>query len=218
MRKTITTVAGAPLLALALAGCGGLGGGVAGGGEERQTAQAHQQRDDAADTASHAPAESTTLTTAQNARSTPADQNTPAEPAEQPTEAIAVMKAVDGKGQVSIHQLHRAGRVVTLNFSITNLGKEEVWIGDMLGQLSGDRSVGGVSLIDPVNAKRYRPGRTGDDVTEPGTCLCSPTDGVYIDGGKTHYFYATFAAPPPDVTEVNIEIPSVGTITDVPIS
>src|SRR5690606_28145099 len=150
--------------------------------------------------------ESTTLTTAQNARSTPADQNTPAEPAEQPTEAIAVRKAVDGKGQVSIHQLHRAGRGVTLNFSSTNLGKEEVWMGEMLGRLTGDRSVGGVSRIDPVNAKRYRRGRTGADVTEPGTCLCSPTDGVYIAGGKTHYSHATLAAPPPDVTEVNIEI------------
>lgn len=189
-----------------------------GGGEERQTAQAHQQRDDAADTASHAPAESTTLTTAQNARSTPADQNTPAEPAEQPTEAIAVKEVADGLWRVSIEQLHREGRVVTLNFTLTKL-KGGMWrINDAMGQWNWDFSIGGVSLIDPVNAKRYRPGRTGDDVTEPGTCLCSPTDGVYIDGGKTHYFYATFAAPPPDVTEVNIEIPHVGTITDVPIS
>ena len=55
-------------------------------------------------------------------------------------------------------------------------------------------------------------------MTKAGTCLCSSTRSLSIDKGDSRSFYAIFAAPPPDVTKANIEIPRMGTFIDVPIS
>ncbi|SDR13378.1 hypothetical protein [Thermostaphylospora chromogena] len=207
MRTRIAAVTGAAALALALTGCGGIEGIVAGGGEERQPTPAQEQTDDDAGPSGTPRA---AAGTAQAPSPEPADRN---------ADPVAVKKFSDGAWQVSIDQLDREGKVVTLNFSITNLNDREWQVSSDLGHQIGDWSVGGVSLIDPVNAKRHRPGRTGDtDVTKDGTCLCSTTHSVFIRPGETHSFYAVFAAPPPEVTAVHVEIPRMGTFTNVPLT
>jgi hypothetical protein len=115
---------------------------------------------------------------------------------------------------VAITQLQREGRMTTLNFTITNEGGPSWRVGNDLGEGATDYTVGGLSLVDAGNAKRYRPGRTGRF-----TCLCSTTSGsVVIEEGESLPFYATFAAPPPDVTKVHVEVPSFGIMSDVPIT
>ncbi|MEV4803165.1 hypothetical protein AB0K18_24420 [Nonomuraea sp. NPDC049421] len=115
---------------------------------------------------------------------------------------------------VSIAQLEREGKVITLNFTIANEDGTRWRIGNDLGKGPTDYSVGGLSLVDAGNAKRYLPGRTGHF-----TCLCSTTGGsVAIEENQSLPFYAMFAAPPPDVTKVHIEIPGFGILSDVPIA
>ncbi|MBB5777507.1 hypothetical protein [Nonomuraea jabiensis] len=195
MRKTIALA----VAAVALAGCGALPGRqVGGGGEEKQPQTV---------------AESTTEPPA-TAKATEAPP--------QETRAIASREADvyagdNGKARarVDITALKRQGRTLSLNWTVTALeGKVNVHNGLGTGPL--DMTVSAVSLIDPVNAKRYRVARNGTD--QNAQCVCSGTQGQFLDKGQTSTLYAVFAAPPADVTKINIEMPMIGVLTDVPIS
>ncbi|MGV9377018.1 hypothetical protein ACWDRB_14445 [Nonomuraea sp. NPDC003707] len=192
MRKTIALA----VAAVALAGCGALPGRQAGGGGEEKQPQT------VAETTTEPPA--------------PAEQAPPQE-----TRVIASHEAEvygagnRGKARVDITALKRQGRTLSLNWTITALdGKVNVHNG--LGTATLDYTVSGVSLIDPVNAKRYRVARNGTD--ENAKCVCSGTQGQFLDKGDASTLYAVFAAPPADVTKINIEMPMIGVLTDVPIS
>ncbi|MEU1384470.1 MULTISPECIES: lipoprotein [unclassified Nonomuraea] len=120
-----------------------------------------------------------------------------------------------GEARVDITALKRQGRTVTLNWTITAVdGKVNVHNG--LGGGVLDYTVSNVSLIDPVNAKRYRVARNGTGAD--ATCVCSGTQGQFLEAGKSSTLYAVFAAPPPEVTKVNVEMPMLGVLTDVPLS
>ncbi|MBE1592291.1 hypothetical protein ACFPOI_16765 [Nonomuraea angiospora] len=208
MRKTI--VAAMPALALALSACAGTGLPSESGGAERQTgAQAERAPAGAApEVAPSAPPQpSATGSSAE-------PSGTSASPA--PQEPVASRKfGLDGRQMtLVITQLRREGKTTTLNFTLTHEDGPAWRIGHDLGQGPLDYTVGGISLVDTGNAKRYRPGRTGTK-----SCLCSETSGGKpIEEGRSYPFYAMFAAPPPEVTKVHIEIPQFGIITDVPIS
>ncbi|MQA79790.1 MAG: hypothetical protein GEV10_15135 [Streptosporangiales bacterium] len=75
----------------------------------------------------------------------------------------------------------------------------------------------GVYLVDGKNKKKHLTARYRDPAhpTSGMHCLCSGTRGVA--GGQTLYLNATFAAPPDDVTSVDVAIPHVGTFKDVAI-
>ncbi|MFF0862885.1 lipoprotein [Nonomuraea sp. NPDC003560] len=120
-----------------------------------------------------------------------------------------------GKARVEITALLRQGKTATLNWTITAVeGKVNVHNG--LGGGALDYTVSNVSLIDPVNAKRYRVARNGTDAD--ATCVCSGTQGQFLEAGESSTLYAVFAAPPPEVTKVNVEMPMLGVLTDVPLS
>ncbi|MDX3111217.1 hypothetical protein ACIBO5_03220 [Nonomuraea angiospora] len=194
MRKTIALA----VAAVALAGCGALPGQQAGGGGEEKQPQTVAE---------------TTATT---------EPPAPAEQApSQETRAIASRQAdvsgggQHGKARVDILGLKRQGRTLSLNWAITALdGKVNVHNG--LGTAPLDFTVSAVSLIDPVNAKRYRVARNGTG--QDARCVCSGTQGQFLEKGQTSTLYAVFAAPPADVTKINIEMPMIGVLTDVPIS
>ncbi|MFG6197345.1 hypothetical protein [Nonomuraea sp. JJY05] len=194
MRKTIALA----VAAVALAGCGVLPGRqVGGGGEEKQPQTV-------AETTTEPPA------TAEATEAPP-----------QETRAIASRQAdvsgggQHGKARVDILGLKRQGRTLSLNWAITALdGKVNVHNGLGTGPL--DMTVSAVSLIDPVNAKRYRVARNGTG--QDAQCVCSGTQGQFLEKGQTSTLYAVFAAPPADVTKINIEMPMIGVLTDVPIS
>ncbi|MFI7126950.1 hypothetical protein ACIBQ1_14745 [Nonomuraea sp. NPDC050153] len=195
MRKTIALA----VAAVALAGCGALPGRQAGGGggEEKQP-------------------QTVAETTTEPLATASAEEVPPQE-----TKAIAGRQAdvyaggQHGKARVDILGLKRQGRTLSLNWTITALdGKVNVHNGLGTGPL--DMTVSAVSLIDPVNAKRYRVARNGTG--QDAKCVCSGTQGQFLEKGETSTLYAVFAAPPADVTKINIEMPMIGVLTDVPIS
>ena len=73
-------------------------------------------------------------------------------------------------------------------------------------------SVDGVRLVDPVAKKAYLPAVTSD-----GQCVCSPDDGATGEVRSSVWVTVTFAAPPAQLTIINVTVPTFGTFTDVPI-
>lgn len=73
-------------------------------------------------------------------------------------------------------------------------------------------SVDGIRLIDPVAKKAYLPAVTAD-----GQCVCSPDDGATGEVRTSVWVTVTFAAPPTQLTLINVTVPTFGTFTDVPI-
>ncbi|HUR08844.1 MAG TPA: hypothetical protein VM347_40325 [Nonomuraea sp.] len=198
MRKTIALA----VAAVALTGCGMLPGQQGGSGEE-QTGQ----------TSETAPPVRPTE------QSAPAEQQQTAPPQETKTIASREAKVGSGgqygKARVDITVLKRQGRTISLNWTVTATdGKVNLHNGMGSGTL--DYTVSAVSLIDPVNAKRYRVARNGTG--QDATCVCSGTQGQFLESGNATTLYAVFAAPPPDVTKINVEMPMMGVFTDVPIS
>lgn len=131
------------------------------------------------------------------------------------TREAKVASGDGGTARADVTALKRQGKTVTLNWTITVVDGE-VNIHNGMGSATLDYSVSGVSLIDPVNAKRYRVARNGTG--SDAQCVCSDTQGNFLKKGQTVTLYALFAAPPADVTKINIEMPMIGVLTDVPIS
>ncbi|MEV4107584.1 hypothetical protein [Nonomuraea sp. NPDC049695] len=198
MRKTIALA----VAAVTLAGCGVLPGRQGGGGEERQPSQA----------VAETPTEKQPSTTPAQAQQSTSPQDTKVI-ASRETDVYA--GGQHGKARADIIALKRQGRTLTLNWTVTSLDGK-VGLHNGMGTAPLDFSVAGVSLIDPVNAKRYRVARNGTD--ENAKCVCSGTQGQWLEKGEASTLYAVFAAPPADVTKINIEMPMIGVLTDVPIS
>lgn len=142
-----------------------------------------------------------------------------------PTKTIATKAATvgaagsSGRGRwtFQLYELRRNGQYVTLDFGAKNETDALSTFGDDLGR-GGASNVSGVYLVDGKNKKKHLPA-TYRDPAHPGTgthCLCTNTRGVA--GGQTFYLNATFAAPPDDITSVDVTIPHVGTFKDVPIT
>jgi hypothetical protein len=137
-----------------------------------------------------------------------------------PGEALA-SRDVQSEGYsltIDITELKRQGQSATLSFRITNTGGGDSYWGmyETLGTQPNDYTVSGVVLVDPVNAQRYLVARSGG---EDGPCACSQaTDDILLYVGDSAEFFATYAAPPPEVTTVNVELPTFGAFTDVPVS
>ncbi|MFG1942113.1 hypothetical protein [Nonomuraea sp. NPDC048826] len=204
MRKTFALA----VAAVALTGCGLVPNTAGTGGQEKQTGAATAQTENPPPAGTPDPAES----------AAPAEQRS-APP--QSDKIIATREArVEGsdgatKVRVEITGLLRQGKTATLNWTVTGLsGSFNLHNG--MGTGVWDFSVGGVSLIDPVNAKRYRVARNGTD--DKAQCVCSKTQGEFLNEDESASLYAVFAAPPADVTTINVEMPQVGVFTDVPIS
>ena len=108
--------------------------------------------------------------------------------------------------------LQRHDELSTLRFSLTYLGTDEFSVNNDLGSPTS-YDVSGVSLIDGRNSKRYLAAHDSKD-----HCVCSSTIGVRIKPNTSYQLSATFAAPPSDVTSVQLDIPGVGTLSDVPVN
>jgi hypothetical protein len=188
MRKTIAlTVA-----AVALSGCGMLPGQQP---QSATEASAPAQAESAPAKAESAPPQEDAIIASREAKVGAGDQY--------------------GKARAEITSLKRQGKTVTLNWTMTAVdGKVNLHNGMSSGTL--DYTVSDVSLIDPVNAKRYRVARNGTD--QNAECVCSDTQGQFLEAGDATTLYAVFAAPPPEVTKVNVEMPMMGVFTDVPLS
>ncbi|MGK5558003.1 hypothetical protein ACSNOI_40995 [Actinomadura kijaniata] len=120
-----------------------------------------------------------------------------------------------GNLKVEVTGLRRSERFVTLTWNVTVVsGSWNAW-----GQMSTEQLAGGdvaaVSLIDTHNGKRHRVARSAGGT---GDCVCTKVANQVHDPGATVSFHATFAAPPPTVSKVNVDLVKLGAFTDVPIS
>jgi hypothetical protein len=146
-----------------------------------------------------------------------------AAPAGTPRAEPLVSQEVHSDGatvRVDITGLTRQGRLATLTWNITMVRQNAKgwWYP---GTRMSDNNVNGydvsaVSLVDPVNAKRYLVARSGG---EQGECVCSSTGSSDpLQPGDSVSLFATFTAPPPDVTRVDVELKELGAFSGVPVS
>jgi hypothetical protein len=72
-----------------------------------------------------------------------------------------------------------------------------------------------VTLLDPAHGKRYMVARDSKN-----SCLCTSfSGGLSVEPGGTGLVSAYFAAPPADVTQLDVVVTApVGTFTKVPVS
>ncbi|MEU7896981.1 hypothetical protein AB0B45_29470 [Nonomuraea sp. NPDC049152] len=195
-------LAPAAMLAMTLTGCGMLPNQLAsGGGEEKQPVATKATQEPAAE---------------QSATEPPAAAQT------EELKAIASRKVKHDESElrIDITSLKRQGKIATLTWTVSNLAPSDAagddwYVGANLGNDTLDWTVAGVTLIDPVNGKRYRVARKGTG--ENADCVCSRVN-QRIKGGGSLEMYAVYGAPPADVTKLTVEFPDLGVFTDVPVS
>jgi hypothetical protein len=191
--------AGLALLAGTTA-CQGIGGGDGGGSDGNRTATSASG---ATSTSSGAPAAP---------RDSGLDDRTVA--------ASRSATYEDVSARIDLLSIHRSGNLATLRFTATNTTpgtaedtSKEWSISTDLGGSVTSYDVSGVYLVDPAHSKKYP---TASDSADE--CVCSRTQGVDVVPTQTREFSATFAAPPAEVTDVDVYVPGAGTIENVPVS
>ncbi|WP_067168962.1 hypothetical protein [Microtetraspora niveoalba] len=211
------------VLAGVLTGCGMLPGQQGGGGEERQPVAQGKQAAGSGDAAASGSSGDSTGSAGSVASTADGGGDAGAAgqgsaPAEQGTViARRDVKASGADLTVEITGLKRQGRLATLTWTVTNTGAKRWQMSSGMGDTPGGLglTVAGVNLVDPVNGKRYTVARTG--AYPHAKCLCSDYD-VFTEPGEVLPLHATFAAPPPDVTKINVDLRVLGVFTDVPIA
>ena len=155
----------------------------------------------------------------------PATQSSPqtesAAPATAPAAPAAVAIATaDGEKagtRVDITELKRSSdNTLTLKFAMVNDATEPLAFnynyGDPDHSIKDFNSIGGVTLVDGSNKKKYFVVRDTEN-----SCLCSK--GLKDIPAKSRgNVWAKFPAPPDDVQKISIMIPHFGPIDDVAIS
>lgn len=139
-----------------------------------------------------------------------------------PEGGLATRDASDNGNQVRIAltSLAREGELATLNFRATALStRHTAWqvggfFGDLKGSGGSSLAANGLYLIDTKNKKKHLVAADAG-----GGCVCSTNlSATFVRAGQSVVLSATFAAPPPDVTAVDVFVPNVGTFRNVPIS
>ncbi|MEU9835749.1 hypothetical protein AB0D67_29790 [Streptosporangium sp. NPDC048047] len=146
----------------------------------------------------------------------------PAQPSPLPSDTVLAGRtaAADGfyKLKIDLLQLDREGKLVTVNYAVTVTGHDRAsgWdVGDAFSAVpSDDPSADGVYLIDAKNGKKHLVARDAEQ-----KCVCTDsTESIIINTDQTVTFTATFAAPPEDVTAMDVYIPLAGTFKNVPLT
>ncbi|MGW9068776.1 hypothetical protein ACWGQT_04940 [Streptomyces yangpuensis] len=177
-------VAGAAVMAVTLAGCGGGGDGKS--GEPQNPAAAPSQG-----------------TASRNATPSKGQSS-------EPTEVIATLTGQAGMA-LEINSVRRdPGGFLTVSGQLKNTGSQSykdtvAWRGI---ELKGTgESVAGATLVDKAGKKRYYVLRDTES-----RCLC--TTGVSsVDAGQVIPFFAQFPAPPSSTSEVEFSLPTFATAT-----
>lgn len=128
------------------------------------------------------------------------------------TVASGSAKTTSGRVDINITELRRSGHLMTLEFTLTNKGNDAYsWQPDS-GRYKQGEDIGGVTLIDNQAQKEYAPA-----IDNEGNCVCSV---IYLGlgAGETKTFHATYGAPPGSVKKLDVQLPDLTTLHDVPIS
>ncbi|HEY8227285.1 MAG TPA: hypothetical protein VIG25_18580 [Pyrinomonadaceae bacterium] len=143
--------------------------------------------------------------------------NTPAPANAAPAVVIATADGERAGTRVEITELKRlSDNTVNLKFSIVNNGPDRFSFsydyGDPDQGAKDYSTIGGVTLVDGANKKKYFVVRDSEN-----NCVCSR--GLKeIPPSSRGNVWAKFPAPPEDVQKISIVIPHFGPIDDAPIS
>jgi hypothetical protein len=151
---------------------------------------------------------------------TPVAQTTTAPPATTPPDQVLASRegSIDHTTfKIEIVQLVRRERFVNLTFTATVTKDGESSLGWQVHNAFSavpkqNPTVDGVFLVDVKNAKKHLVA-----VDSEGACVCSRVSSLFLKQDESAVFSATFAAPPADVGSVDVHIPNVGTLANVPI-
>ncbi|GAA2395167.1 hypothetical protein GCM10010420_20740 [Streptomyces glaucosporus] len=125
---------------------------------------------------------------------------------------IAEVEGRDGMVLTLYSAKRDSGGFVTVNGQVKNTGDKAYyatteWRGTETELQGGGQSVGGATLIDKADKKRYYVLRDTE-----GRCLC--TSGfTQVDAGKEMAIFMQFPAPPEDSNEVDFQLPSFPSVT-----
>jgi hypothetical protein len=202
-------------LPLALAGCGGLLGSA--GDEPQQpapSASASAVSTSAASTPANGPATpSAGSTAAGTPNGTPTDLGAPA--------ATRDGTADHQKATVAVYAIRRSDTLAVMHFTVTvdPDAEDGIFVFDLFsdgdattGDGNSSTSVDGVRLVDSARRKVYLAASDGK-----GKCLCTRDMRGDLEPGHTYTFYATYAAPPAEVTALDVAFPQFGTVSRVPV-
>ncbi|MEE6261536.1 hypothetical protein [Plantactinospora sonchi] len=122
--------------------------------------------------------------------------------------------------RVELYELRRDQGFVTVNVRITDTTPEGGggvfgWRAADFFSVEGSAGADGfdsVYLLDRKNRKKYLVARDAQKV-----CLCSTKLGLHVQPQQTIGLYATFGAPPDDVTVVDVYVPQVEAFENVPL-
>ncbi|MET8262392.1 hypothetical protein ACWD8I_06440 [Micromonospora arida] len=126
--------------------------------------------------------------------------------------------------KVELYQLRRDKGFVNLNVRMTRTdpaGSPGRWqIGSAFQGETVSLAFSGVTLVDRKNRKRHLVARAGDPDAKPGQVTYLASSGlasIFVAPGQSVDLYATFGAPPDDVTAVDVVIPRVPVFENVPL-
>jgi hypothetical protein len=141
----------------------------------------------------------------------------PAAPAPPPPAAIlGTAENESGTGRAEVMELKRiSGDMAMLRIGIVNTGKEPMSMGSLYNAPgTGDAfTIGGVTLVDPVNKKKYFVVRDSAN-----HCVCSNSLLEDLKPGARINVWARFPSPPEDVQKMSVLIPHFPPIDDVAVS
>lgn len=158
----------------------------------------------------------------------PATATPSAPPAVLPVVAKRETAVKDVPAEVEVNELRVAGEVMTLTFSVRNIGSGgELVVGSTFsdgrrqpsphgGQppIVEDGYVDGVYVLDSARGRRHLPARDAD-----GYCVCSAnTYHLKAPAGGVVRLSALFKALPDGVERANVHIPAAGVFVDVPVT
>lgn len=113
--------------------------------------------------------------------------------------------------------LRRQGELLTLSIRATDIttAKNQEWLPLYEIFSISEPTAQRFTLIDPVHKQVYKVARDSAD-----TCVCTKDlNAMLLRPNESAQIEATFAAPPADVTKIDVVVPGpIGTIHDVPIS
>ncbi|SBT38088.1 hypothetical protein [Micromonospora narathiwatensis] len=127
--------------------------------------------------------------------------------------------------RVELYELRRRDGFVNVNVKMTRTdqgtGNDDWQVGDTFEGDTISLTFAGVTLVDRKNRKRYLVARVDPD-TAPGgkdsQYLASTNlSKIFVKPDQSIWLYATFGAPPDDVTAVDVVIPRVPVFENVPL-
>lgn len=157
------------------------------------------------------PATGTTGAAASPTATTPSPTGSPT-----PTQTITTKPLRDtGGGQLTLelYALERRDGLVVLDFGVRNGTDEGFGLRNAFSESGTTDDVGGVYLHDVGGKTKYYPAKAD------GECVCSTElRGFQVSPGSALSLTATYGKLPDGVDEVDVYVPSVGILADVPVT